>query len=83
MAGEAVRVTTAVESLVMIADDAQEVSGGRKRLDEAFTDDRCSRICLSSSAFNGPGLRRIASGTPILPMSWTSPPRYSATRSDS
>src|SRR6266851_4105658 len=35
----------------------------------------CARICRSSSAFSGPGLRRIASGTAILPMAWMRPPR--------
>ena len=33
----------------------------------------CLRIWACSSSVSGPGLRRIASGTPILPMSWRTP----------
>src|SRR5260370_19355393 len=45
VAGEAVWVAAAVESLMVVADDRQDVRGRRERLDDAFAVDRlCAHL---------------------------------------
>ena len=43
----------------------------------------CEFIIIRSSLVSRSGLRRTASGTPILPTSWSSPPHSSASSSES
>ena len=81
LAAEAERVAAAVQPLVVGEDPLGNVAAGPRRRGCARPSSGCLRISAHSSSSSGPGFRRIASLTPILPTSWSTP--ASAIRSTS
>src|SRR5579864_8052193 len=70
------------------ADDAladRDVGLHAGRLDRTMLSPIVTWACMRavSTSSSGPGLSRIESGTPILPMSWMIPPRYRVSRANS
>ena len=68
-AGEAVRIALAVPALVLVADDPRHVAQTRDRAQDALADRGVLAHDLPLAIGQGPGLCRISSGTPTLPMS--------------
>ena len=84
VADQAVRVARAVVPLVVVADDRQLAREPRDRRDDlARPAPGASSSIIRSSLLSRSCLSSTASGTPILPTSWSRPPHSRASRSAS
>src|SRR5205823_3694931 len=81
VAAELVRVARPVELFMMRADARESVVDRLEMPADLPAVRRVALTTSNSSGVSGPGLLRIASGHPIFPTSWRTPPFLTASHS--